>query len=745
MRTIRSGFQFLVAMLLLGFAGLMPAAFAGGLIIATQPQSQTVVAGKNASFNVVAGSLTGVRLTLTYQWFKGDQAIPGATKSSYVIAKTKATDAGSYHVVVGGGGDSITSANAVLSIIVPPIIATQPASQSVRLGGHASFRVVSTNTTSAQYQWRKGGKPIANATQSTLEIQPVQASDAGAYSVVVSNAAGQVTSATATLSVGVPPTITAQPRGQTVLAGRSVTFTVTATGTAPLAYQWLRNGTNVPGATKSSYSIAKTKATDAAVYSVLVRNAVDFTTSLGAALIVTSPPVITMQPHTLTVDEGGEAVFQVTAEGTAPLTYQWLKNGQPMVGQTSASLVLEGVSSGPVMSYSVVVRNSYGNVTSAAAKLTVVPSRYIGPWVILEFSTPSMLTTEQGGDGQVTGLNGASFRVEGGGANFHADGSLNGTLENPFTGRYQSLPGGLFGITGSASNDTFGLVLFINMGVDFMVGLEPPSGDSDRQSLLILQHPPTSLSSSQLAGFWNMFRFQTPAEVSLNPGGGGQLDQLQGGQNFETQQGTVSVSSSGGLSGNFGGAFHGSITSTANGQASVVVTDSTGKSQGHTLQVNAGKDTMLLLQSQPDPSQNKQSLTIFQRAPSTLAVADLAGFWNVASFETPSQIAFNAGSASLNGGDNFSTQSGSMTVTADGKASGDVSGAFTATITVGAHGQINANVSNADGTSQRTVFINAAKDRMISITGPSNQAGNSQHIDIFQRAPAPVAPARAGN
>src|SRR5262249_59946236 len=76
--------------------------------------------------------------------------------------------------------------------------------------------------------------------------------------VVVSNSVGTGTSKTATLTVNVGPAITTQPVSQTVTAGATATFSVVASGTAPLSYQWQKNGSNISGATSASYTTPAT-------------------------------------------------------------------------------------------------------------------------------------------------------------------------------------------------------------------------------------------------------------------------------------------------------------------------------------------------------------------------------------------------------------------------------------------------------------------------------------------------------
>src|SRR5207249_2774894 len=139
----------------------------------------------------------------------------------------------------------------------------------------------------------------------------------------------------------VAPTITTQPASQMVTAGQMATFTVTATGTAPLSYQWQKNGATIGAATAASYTTPARKSADyGKQVTVGVSNALGSETSTAAALTVNAAPVaptITTQPTSQTVTAGQRATFTVTATGTAPLSYQWQKNGTTIGGATAAS------------------------------------------------------------------------------------------------------------------------------------------------------------------------------------------------------------------------------------------------------------------------------------------------------------------------------------------------------------------------------------------------------------------------
>src|SRR6266704_845907 len=180
-------------------------------------------------------------------------------------------------------------------------------------------------------------------------------------------------------AAAVAPTITTQPVNQTVTAGQSATFAVTAAGTAPLSYQWQKNGVNIAGATAASYTTPATTTSDSgSTFDMVVTNTAGTVTSAVATLTVNPAPVaptITTPPANQTVTAGQTATFTVVATGTAPLSYQWQKNGVNIAGATAASYATPvTTTSDSGSTFDVVVTNTAGTVTSAAATLTVNPA-----------------------------------------------------------------------------------------------------------------------------------------------------------------------------------------------------------------------------------------------------------------------------------------------------------------------------------------------------------------------------------
>jgi hypothetical protein len=284
-----------------------------------------------------------------------------------------------------------TSAQGRGNGLMTPSIISQPANQTVAVGQTATFTVAATGNPPPKYQWMENGVSISGATSSSYTTSPTTSSDNGAqFTVVVTNKLDSiisnvatltvsVTSADATLAVNaaaVAPSITTQPVSQTVTAGQTATFTVAATGAAPLSYQWKKNGASISGATSSSYTTPTTTSSDnGAQFTVVVSNSAGNATSNAATLTVnaaTVAPSITTQPASQTVTAGQTATFTVAATGTAPLSYQWKKSGVTISGATSSSYTTPATtSSDNGAQFTVVVSNSAGNATSNAATLTV--------------------------------------------------------------------------------------------------------------------------------------------------------------------------------------------------------------------------------------------------------------------------------------------------------------------------------------------------------------------------------------
>jgi len=263
----------------------------------------------------------------------------------------------------------------------PPSITEDVQDQQVFVSQTASFSVLASGTLPLYYQWYYNTNSIlTNDTSSSITITNAQLTDAGGYSVVVSNTYGVVTSSVAQLSVSTPdmPSIITQPQDTTVLPGDTATFTVEAGGSEPLSYQWYYNtNTLVNGATDSTLTLTNVQPGQVGVYSVIVSNLAGSITSSNAMLNVNTNPVapmFTSDPASQVVLAGGTATLTASADGTAPVSYQWYTNGVPISGATSSTLTLISIQTSADGSYYVTASNSVGVATSTAAELTVTPT-----------------------------------------------------------------------------------------------------------------------------------------------------------------------------------------------------------------------------------------------------------------------------------------------------------------------------------------------------------------------------------
>jgi DNA-binding beta-propeller fold protein YncE len=171
------------------------------------------------------------------------------------------------------------------------------------------------------------------------------------------------------------PTISTQPQSATVTIGQTASFSVTAAGSAPLSYQWTKNGTAISGATTASYTTPSTVAGDnGSAFAVTVTNSAGNITSSNAILTVSNPaPSITAQPQNTAVATGATAAFAVTASSPSALSYQWQKNGATISGgPNTASYATPAVTANDAGSeFDVLVSNGASSVTSATALLGV--------------------------------------------------------------------------------------------------------------------------------------------------------------------------------------------------------------------------------------------------------------------------------------------------------------------------------------------------------------------------------------
>jgi len=261
------------------------------------------------------GSNRSVKAPYTIYYNGGSQAFSvnqttGGGQWNYLATKPFNSGTAGYTKLGNGTGESgkVVIADAVRYYFVsdpqnaPPTITGQPSAQNVCPGATANFTVTATGPGTLTYQWQKNQSNLSNSghysgvTTATLTVSNCDANDAANYRCVVSNAYGSTNSNEAALTLKTTTAITGQPQNQTVAAGATAYFSVTATGSGTLAYQWqknqsnLSNGGHYSGVTTSTLTISNCDSNDAANYRCVVTGDCGTATSNEATLTVTGAP-----------------------------------------------------------------------------------------------------------------------------------------------------------------------------------------------------------------------------------------------------------------------------------------------------------------------------------------------------------------------------------------------------------------------------------------------------------------------
>jgi len=171
-----------------------------------------------------------------------------------------------------------------------------------------------------------------------------------------------------------PPVIFSQPLSQTNYAGFTAVLSGNSSGLQPLYFQWMSSGTNLVGATNSTFMLTNLQPGNAGVYSFIASNALGVAVSSNAFIgVLTNSPVLTLQPTNQTAIAGSNTTFSVAVgSGPIPNIYQWQFNGTNIIGATNAVLTLTNVQTTNQGNYVALVNNGYGTVTSSNAYLTVI-------------------------------------------------------------------------------------------------------------------------------------------------------------------------------------------------------------------------------------------------------------------------------------------------------------------------------------------------------------------------------------
>jgi uncharacterized delta-60 repeat protein len=343
-----------------------------------------VAPGAAASLSVAA---TGAG-PYTYQWKKSGVAIAGATGATLEIAATRSADAGDYVCEVSSGNVVRASAPQVLGVgRAPRIVAALPSPMAVPATG-ATLAVTVDAEPEASFAWYLDGVRIFDANASSLAVARPGAGTSRRYEVVASNRFGTTRAATI-VSGGYPPEITKQPAPLVATAGSSGTLKFDYVADPTPVVRWSRDGQPVDSrvglnvyATSSELVFSALRAEDAGNYSATLTTFVGSVQTASVRLTVNPAvpaggPVFHQHPTNQTVGPG--LFFALSGRASDATSYQWLKDGVPVPGQTASTYVFGStLTLADQGSFRLEARNSLGSALSNAAVVTVSSPPTIG-------------------------------------------------------------------------------------------------------------------------------------------------------------------------------------------------------------------------------------------------------------------------------------------------------------------------------------------------------------------------------
>jgi len=371
-------------------------------VITTQPQSQTVAEGGNATFTVTATN--NPPGPLTYQWlFNETNSISGANSASYSITGASAADAGNYRVVVSNTANEFTySADAALIVAPPsPFLLYDPSTMSGydHVGsyapGIANYFSVSKGT-SVSVSQLGFVSPDQGTNSSTVTVQLWDAAAQVVLGTVTfpSGSTGTATGASAYLFLAAPTNSINLEPGLYAVAQYGGDY-----ASAPLGVTTnTGNGAIVNGNSRFFYGPGGggpgtlPGQNDASPYPHYVGPTLEVSVSGKPAI---SNP--SHQPRGGTFPPGSTVTLSVTAGGSLPLSYQWYLNGVAISGANSSTLVLTNVTAENDGAYSVIVSNSFGSITSAVANVVIA----VAPTVAIQLNPGILVSGTVGGHYQV--------------------------------------------------------------------------------------------------------------------------------------------------------------------------------------------------------------------------------------------------------------------------------------------------------------------------------------------------------
>lgn len=334
--------------------------------ITTQPPNITLDSGAPFSF---APPHVG-EPPLIYQWFRNGKVMVGEIGPALEGVSADWDTGALYRLEITNFLGKAVSRSFRVTINSPPIFVDVPPLFAVPALGSAVLAPKVVGTPRLQYQWLKDSVELPGATKPSLRLAG-QPPTLGQYSLRVSNQFDSVTSNPIEVVIDERLRITEHPLAGQFTRGDRIVLNVETTGDDPLTYQWQRNRIDIAGATSKTLEMDPSDWFSNGRYRVVVSNRVSRVTSREAVVRVTSRPEITLHPQSTKGARTRSIALTARAEGTAKLSYQWLKDGVEIVGATRNRLVLTKLDTQHEGDYVLRASNDLGTMDSNPATLIV--------------------------------------------------------------------------------------------------------------------------------------------------------------------------------------------------------------------------------------------------------------------------------------------------------------------------------------------------------------------------------------
>ncbi len=262
-----------------------------------------------------------------------------------------------------------------------PILLEQPQPVSAMEGETVVMRAKASGTAPLHYEWRMDGVGIPGGVGAVLTLTNVSQLSSGSYSVVVTNAAGSVTSAPAALSVlpVVTLRISGQPSDVLAFAGQSVRLSVTVEGAFSPSYQWYHGSEPIPGGTSAVLNLTNLSRAQGGAYYVVVESVPVVLQSRHAVVRVLdarAPQFVKAPGKVERIVLGKSSALTASPVGLAPVTLQWFKDGLPIAGATARQYPFSEPGLGAGGTYRVEARAASGALSAYEFEVMMVsPAR----------------------------------------------------------------------------------------------------------------------------------------------------------------------------------------------------------------------------------------------------------------------------------------------------------------------------------------------------------------------------------